>query len=134
VAVLLLSGFAVLLLDQWTKNWALVETRNRRIDFGPVAIRHVAAQRKTLPPAILALVLAASLACAALLIRTGAWFQNPVALCALGVAFGGASGNLMDLARRRHVVDFIDLKWWPVFNIADVAIVGGLVIALLLRR
>ncbi len=130
MAVLLFSGIAVLLLDQWTKNWARVETRNRRIDFGPIAIHHVAAQRKTLPPAILALVLAVSLACAVLLIRTGAWFQKPIALSALGIAFGGAAGNLVDLARRRHIVDFIDLKWWPVFNIADVAIVGGLVLAL----
>ncbi len=130
MVVLLLSGFVVLILDQWTKKWVRVQTRNRRIDFGPVAIRHTAAQRRTLPPSILAIVLAVSFGCALLLLKSGAWFQTPIALCALGVAFGGASGNLIDLARRRHVVDFIDLKWWPVFNLADVAIVGGLVIAL----
>jgi signal peptidase II len=36
---------------------------------------------------------------------------------------------LLDVLRRRHVVDFIDLGWWPVFNVADVGIVGGLVLA-----
>jgi signal peptidase II len=50
-------------------------------------------------------------------------------MSALGIAFGGAASNLFDLIRRRHVVDFIDLRWWPVFNPSDVAIIGGLVIA-----
>jgi signal peptidase II len=65
-----------------------------------------------------------------------------VALC-LGLVTGGAVGNLTDrLLRARdgvlsgHVVDFIDLQWWPVFNVADMAIVTGVAtLALLsLRR
>ncbi len=48
----------------------------------------------------------------------------------IGCALGGAAGNLLDILRRQHVVDFIDLGWWPVFNLADVAIVGGLLLAL----
>jgi signal peptidase II len=43
----------------------------------------------------------------------------------LGVAIGGATGNILDLVRRGAVVDFIDVRVWPVFNIADVCIVLG---------
>ena len=34
-----------------------------------------------------------------------------------------------------HVVDFIDFQWWPVFNVADIAIVvGGLLLVLVAMR
>ncbi len=38
---------------------------------------------------------------------------------------GGALGNLIDRARLGHVVDFVDLHFWPVFNIADIGITVG---------
>jgi signal peptidase II len=41
---------------------------------------------------------------------------------------GGAAGNLIDRLRFGHVIDFIDLHWWPVFNIADSCITVGSVI------
>ena len=44
---------------------------------------------------------------------------------ALGLQLGGALGNLIDRLRLGHVVDFIDVKFWPVFNVADSAIVIG---------
>ncbi|HSJ50430.1 MAG TPA: signal peptidase II [Actinomycetota bacterium] len=59
----------------------------------------------------------------------------PVAV-ALGLVLGGAMGNLTDRAMNGpglsgHVVDFIDLMVWPVFNLADTAIVvGALLLAL----
>lgn len=61
---------------------------------------------------------------------SGRFLQSGAALTGMGCALGGAAGNLLDILRRRHVVDFIDLGWWPVFNLADVAIVGGLMLAL----
>jgi signal peptidase II len=57
---------------------------------------------------------------------------------AVGLIIGGAVGNLMDRALRVDgggilsggVVDFIDLQWWPVFNVADMGVViGGLLFA-----
>jgi signal peptidase II len=72
-----------------------------------------------------------ALVSAILLHRLGARFQSPVALWGLGAAFGGAAGNLRDIFRWHYVVDFIDLGWWPVFNLADVAIVAGLAAAFL---
>jgi signal peptidase II len=67
---------------------------------------------------------------AAWLHDSGLYFQSHIAQAGVGCALGGAAGNLLDILRRRQVVDFIDLGWWPVFNLADVAIVGGLLLAL----
>ncbi len=47
---------------------------------------------------------------------------------ALALELGGAVGNLIDRIRFSHVVDFIDLLIWPVFNVADMAIVAGVVL------
>jgi signal peptidase II len=44
----------------------------------------------------------------------------------VAVALGGATGNLVDRLRRGHIVDFIEVGPWPVFNVADVGIVAGL--------
>ncbi|QIA26864.1 signal peptidase II [Thermaerobacter sp. PB12/4term] len=49
---------------------------------------------------------------------------------ALGLQLGGAVGNLIDRLRWGYVVDFVDLEFWPlhrwpVFNVADAAIVTG---------
>ena len=44
---------------------------------------------------------------------------------ALGMILGGAIGNLFDRMRFGYVIDFIDFRIWPVFNIADSAITIG---------
>lgn len=44
---------------------------------------------------------------------------------ASGMVLGGALGNALDRVRLGYVVDFIDLRWWPVFNLADSCIVIG---------
>jgi signal peptidase II len=51
---------------------------------------------------------------------------------ALGLQLGGALGNLVDRLRIGHVTDFLDFGRWPVFNLADAAIVGGVVLLALL--
>ena len=58
-------------------------------------------------------------------------------LWALALVLGGAVGNLMDRVRHGYVVDFLDVRIWPVFNVADSAVtigVGLLLLPLLLRR
>ena len=56
---------------------------------------------------------------------------------ALGLVLGGALGNLIDrIARppgafRGKVIDFIDFHWWPVFNLADSAVVIGAALLLI---
>jgi signal peptidase II len=56
--------------------------------------------------------------------------QSWTARVGLGAALGGATGNLIDQLRRGAVMDFIDLRIWPVFNLADTFIVAGLGVAL----
>lgn len=46
----------------------------------------------------------------------------------LGLQLGGALGNLTDRLLRGSVVDFLDFKVWPVFNVADSCIVVGVAI------
>lgn len=55
-------------------------------------------------------------------------------LVALGLVLGGGVGNVVDRVLRGHggVVDFVDLHWWPVFNVADACIVTGVGLLLLL--
>ena len=45
--------------------------------------------------------------------------------------FSGAISNILDRIRLGCVVDYIDLKFWPVFNLADVYIVIGAILILL---
>ena len=57
--------------------------------------------------------------------------RHPVLPVALGLVIGGSVSNLIDRVRLGHVTDFLDLKYWPAFNLADSFIVIG-VAALLL--
>ncbi|MFB3738430.1 MAG: signal peptidase II [Candidatus Velamenicoccus archaeovorus] len=60
------------------------------------------------------------------------------AAVALGMILGGAMGNLTDRLLRGdgfltgRVVDFVDVRIWPVFNLADSAIVVGALLLVLL--
>ncbi len=58
------------------------------------------------------------------------WFS-----LACGLILGGASGNLIDRIRAGYVIDYLDFRIWPVFNLADAVIVtgAGIIILLLLR-
>ena len=49
----------------------------------------------------------------------------PLLWLPVGLILGGALGNLADRAREGAVIDFIDPIAWPAFNLADAAIVIG---------
>ena len=51
-------------------------------------------------------------------------------IVAFSLILGGAIGNMIDRLFIGHVIDFIDLRIWPVFNIADSAITVGACIIL----
>lgn len=44
---------------------------------------------------------------------------------ALGFLLGGAIGNLIDRIRINQVIDFINFRWWPSFNVADISVCIG---------
>lgn len=76
------------------------------------------------------MLLAAVVGGVCLLVWQGLFFQRPAAQVGLGLALGGATGNVYDQFRRGAVLDFLDLGWWPVFNLADAAITMGVLTAL----
>jgi len=55
---------------------------------------------------------------------------------ALSLILGGVLGNLFDRVRLGYVIDFLDFRVWPVFNVADSAITIGVILLIfsLLRK
>jgi len=60
--------------------------------------------------------------------RSGA--RHPILPVALGLVIGGSTSNLLDRVRLGYVTDFLDLRWWPAFNLADSFIVVGVLVLL----
>ena len=96
----------------------LVNTRNSGIAFGLFSGGG----------ALVAIV--AGLALIALLAFFATHLGRPLIWLPTGLLLGGAIGNLVDRAVEGAVTDFVDLPWWPAFNVADAAITIG-VLALL---
>ena len=54
--------------------------------------------------------------------------RHPILPVALGFVLGGSVANLVDRIRLGHVTDFLDVRYWPAFNLADTFIVVGVTI------
>lgn len=50
---------------------------------------------------------------------------SPMGLWALALILGGGLGNFIDRLRLGYVVDFLDFRVWPIFNVADIAVCCG---------
>jgi signal peptidase II len=126
----------VVLVDQLTKTWAVnalddghdvdvIWTLRFHLTFnGGMAF----SQGRGLGPVIGVVAIIVVTILLVSLRRTG----STVAAVAVGLVVGGAAGNILDRLFRSgdgflngEVVDFIDLQWWPVFNVADAAVVIG---------
>ncbi|MBX3309370.1 MAG: signal peptidase II [Cryobacterium sp.] len=132
---------AALALDQLTKHWALktlddgrvieiVPTVRLELTFNPgVAFGMGAEIGSPLAFTLLAVVLALLGWVAVRTIRN----QNLLATVFLAVAAGGAIGNVWDRISRAqdgplsgHVVDFVAVEWFAVFNVADILTTCGI--------
>ena len=139
VVILFISATLLVMLDQATKALVVSSFREGQLtSLGPLSIRRVLNVRGPLGfssnrTTLLTLWVAAGVILL-LVVSIGPFFQGVVAQAALGAALGGAGGNLCDRVRRGGVVDFIDLGCWPVFNLADVGIVAGALLATLFMR
>ena len=51
--------------------------------------------------------------------------RHPLLPMVVGLVLGGSVSNLVDRLRLGHVTDFLDLRFWPAFNLADTFIVVG---------
>lgn len=132
----LLIGVALvgLALDQITKAWALRALAEGPIDLvAGVRLNLVFNSRGAfgLGGAAVPFLALAALGLVVVLALKGDAVSRVVPAVALGLVVGGAVGNLADRAFRAPgflrgaVVDFVDLGWWPVFNVADSAITLG---------
>ena len=133
-----------MLIDQLTKHWAVNALDDRNIDligslrFNLAFNTGMAFSKGTGVGPVIGVV--ALLVVVALLIAIGR-ASSPLYTPAVGLIIGGAVGNLVDrLFRdpgwfRGGVVDFIDVQWWPIFNVADicVSVGGGLLLLSTLR-
>jgi len=77
---------------------------------------------------VIVLTAAALLWMLAFFARSGA--RHPILPVALGLVIGGSLSNLLDRVRLGYVTDFLDLRWWPAFNLADSFIVVGVLMLL----
>lgn len=131
---MLVAGSVVLFLDQWSKRVVALRSGQSAVSVGSaVRIRHTRNTRElycnNFVRVALVMVWVAALVSGIMLHSAGAQLQSRISMVGLGAALGGAAGNLLDILRRRFIVDFIDLGWWPVFNLADVAIIAGVALA-----
>lgn len=129
---LALIALAVIAMDQLTKSWAERALDGDRIIHVIGSLQFALAYNRgvafgagvEVAPVLVSLAIAAGVA----IVYTTREHLNGPAATGVGLVLGGALGNVIDRVLRNHggaVVDFIDLQWWPVFNVADAAVVVG---------
>ena len=135
----------VIAIDQLTKTWAVHTLETRDIDLVGSLRLHLARNRGAAfslafgTGGVIALL---AIVVVIVLIVIGRSLGTRLGVLSLGLVLGGALGNLADRAFRDGsgflggaVIDFIDLQWWPVFNVADIAVsIGGVLLVLTTSR
>ena len=137
-------GLIWLLLDQATKVLAVhtLEAQGRLIDLGVMDLNVIRNSGGAFGiPGIPGMFVVVTVVVLVLVARALPTTDRLSLAVAYGLVCGGALGNVMDRLFRDPgfpsgaVVDFFDLRWWPIFNIADIGIVvGALSIAVLMTR
>jgi len=123
-------------LDHLTK-WLVVQHLRLREQWpssGPVTIHYIQNQGAAfgLFPQLQTVFLVVAVLVSAYIIVAGPRFASGIgAQVTLGAILGGAVANAVDRFAQGYVVDFVDLQRWPVFNVADSAIVVGIIVAVL---
>ena len=135
-------GAAVLIVDQATKALAVFELDDRVIDLRFMDLRLIRNPNAAFDiPGFPGMFLLIAIVVVTLVVRTLPSTDRLSLAAGFGLLTGGAIGNAIDRVFRHpgfpsgHVVDFFDPRWFPVFNIADSAIVcGATLLALLMVR
>ena len=133
---LALVAVAAVVADQWTKQLVAsrVDVGDEVVLAGPFSIHRVentGIAFGLFPDATSAVVVLTALVVAWMLVffaRAGA--RHPVLPVGLGLVLGGSVSNLVDRVRLGSVTDFVDIGFWPAFNLADTFIVVGVAVLL----
>jgi len=131
----IVAAVAVLVLDILTKSWAVSALSDGRdihifwtLHFALTHNQGMAFSTGTNMGPFIGML---AIVVIAILFITMRKQGGVVSVAATGCIIGGAIGNVLDRVFRGTgfmdgaVVDFIDLRWWPVFNVADIGIVCG---------
>ena len=129
------AALVVLILDILTKGWAMSALSDGRdihifwtLQFALTHNEGMAFSTGTNVGPFIGML---AIVVIAILIFTLRKQSSVISLVATGCIIGGAIGNVLDRVFRGSgfmdgaVVDFIDFRWWPVFNVADIGIVCG---------
>ena len=135
-----LAALALLALDQWFKHWITVNLplgETRAFLPGLVQLRCVhnygaawssfSGQRWLLVAGTTCIVLAVLFVLARRIVR------HPLGVAACFLILSGGLGNIIDRVRLGYVVDMFDFLFmdYPVFNVADICVVCGAVLAVI---
>jgi signal peptidase II len=140
---LLIGAVAVVVVavDQLTKWWALHELDTRTIDLPWTLRLNLTLNRGAafgLGSKYAPIIALAAVCVVIVVLGTTRGLDSRWPRLGVGLVLGGAFGNLADRVFRDGtgflggaVVDFVDIQWWPVFNVADAAVCVGAVLLVL---
>ncbi len=128
-------GLLVILLDQYTKH-LVRQSIPLGVSWNPIAwlepimtfthVRNSGAAFGLFPELSVIFILVALAVIVGIVIYYRQLTQASLLLrVAFGLQLGGATGNLIDRLAFGYVTDFVDFRVWPVFNVADSAVVVG---------
>jgi signal peptidase II len=136
---LIIGGTAALVVavDQLTKSLAVHFLRDSPVHLlGPLrlALTFNSGAAFSLARGLTPELVIVGVALVAVVVVVGRTASTAGTAIAVGLILGGAVGNLVDRLVRSNggaVIDFIDLRYWPTFNVADACIVCGAVLLIL---
>lgn len=137
LALLLVTAAAIFGADHLVK-WVVVghiALHDQVPASGPITIHHIenegAAFGLFASPQMQGVFVAVAVLVSGYIVFAGHRFgTGPLVQVPLGLILGGACANAVDRYSQGYVVDYIDLHRWPVFNLADMAIVVGIAVCL----
>jgi len=136
--VVFITALLILTADQLTKLWIRSYSEGHVInDLGILRLTHIhntGAAFGLFPGQSFALTIVSAVGIA-LILFWALFMHNRYPLLAnmpnriaLGLVLGGTVGNLIDRIHFGYVIDFIDFRVWPAFNVADSAVIIGVII------
>nr|WP_212763463.1 signal peptidase II [Gordonia araii] len=137
-------ALAIWVLDVLTKTWAVAELEGRDpvyllgTDWARLLLLRNSGAAFSMATGYTWILSIIAAVVAVAIIRLAGNLRSRWWILGLGLVLGGALGNLTDRVFRApgplqgHVVDFVAIGWWPVFNVADSAVVCGAVLLVVL--